>query len=325
MEPFKIVGHDLSEVMPQEKIVETSQAPLEIKHTHFEKLRLHPYVSALLATAALIVVGILIVSTRSAVSSGGGVHAWGGANINFLNPANGAPQKTTQTDQNTISQQGGYSAPYSYIPPAPRGSDAEADSFDFSAFLSTLSQGSAASSSAQGSADVQFAYSFIPQGLISTSSPTKKRTKDQQQLYDYGNEAGSYIQSLEEAHRDQGQVLKNWLEDRSDSAKAAAVVQLARALWETGQSLSRMESIPTSVQATHTALAKGYMDIGANLGLVAKTQNDEDLLKSIGVYNASADTFTTTYVALATLFTAHAVTFSADDPGTVFTFTPVSL
>lgn len=334
MEPFRISGHDISEVVPQAEMAPVS-AP-KISRGTFDWPRLHPYMSALIGAGILLVGGIVIVSWRSAVGpSGSAGGAWGGANINLLNPAYNASQKNTaqQNQSGTLRQtQGG--APYSYIPPISGGAafyapSGDATSFDFDSFIKLLSQGSAAQTSlgtSSGSdADLLSAYAFIPTGLVSTATPVKKRTVQQQQLYDYGNEAGSYIQSFEEAHRDQAQVLKNWLEDRKDAAKAAAVVQLGRALWEIGRSLSGMESVPSSAKAAHGRLAKSYLDIGANLALVPKVETDADLLKAIGAYNASADVYATNYVALVNIFGAYGVGFSADDPGSVFTFTNSSL
>jgi hypothetical protein len=331
MEPFRISGHDLSEVAPAtEKASGASVAP---PVTKAEWLRLHPYTTALMGAGMLLVVGFFIVSERSAVApSGSTIRAWGGANINLLNPAYAPAQNSAQENTANIIQQAGNAVPYRYIPPASGGTPpapgSGSDSFDFSAFITMLSQGSSPAHATPGTGidtSLQSAYAFIPTGLVSTTTRVHKRTKVQQELYDYGNEAGSYLQSLEEAHRDQAQVLKNWLEDRKDAAKTASVVELGRALWETGRSLSGIESVPENAKAPHDALAKSYMDIGANLALVPKTESDADLLKAIEVYNASADTYAKNYVALVNIFGAYGVAFSSDDSGSVFTFTPVSL
>lgn len=327
MAPVWRGDHQLPDTPVSTPTVQTSPGKSGWMHTH-------PYASALITAVLFVIVGIFVISQRAAVAPGGGVTAWGGANINLLNPAYNTPQNTTGQGQTEILRQVQTSASYSYIPPVPGGatlytSTTNSSSFDFNSFIKLLSEGSAAQTSpstpAGNDASLEIAYSFIPKGLISTTTQVKKRTKEEQQLYNYGNEAGSYVESFEEAHGDQAQVLKNWLEDRRDSVKAAAVVQLGRALWETGKGLLSMGSVPTGTKAVHEKLAKSYMDIGANLALVAKTEGDVDLLKAIEVYNASADTYAKNYVALVNIFGAYGVGFSADDPGHVFTFTPVSL
>lgn len=327
MAPVWRTDHQLPDTQENASAVQTPSGKSGWIHAH-------PYTSALITAVLLVVIGVFVVSQRAAVAPGEDVTAWGGANINLLNPAYSAPQNTAGQGRNDILRQVQNTAPYSYIPPVSSGATLYApatngDLFDFNSFIKLLSEGPAAQTSSNtpngNYSGLEMAYSFIPKGLVSTTTPIKKRTKVEQQLYNYGNEAGSYVESLEEAHKDQAQVLKNWLEDRRNAAKAAAVVQLGRAMWETGQGLSSMESVPTEAKQAHDALAKSYMDIGANLALVAKTEGDVDLLKTIEVYNASADIYAKNYIALVNIFGAYGVGFSADDTGHVFTFTQVSL
>ncbi len=322
MDQFKISGHDFNEIAPTPE--HTPPPGAVSQRTKADWFRAHPYTSVLAVVCAIVLLGALFVSTRSAVRPSGSGAAWGGININLLNPAysggEGRDPGMTAPAQTSL--------PYSYIPPAPASGDSytpTGEEFDFNAFIAELSGASQRTPSAGAGAAIEEAFSFIPSGFISTTTQVKKRSKIQQELYDYGNEAGSYIQSFEESHRDQSQVLKHWLEDRNDETKRAAVVQLSRALWETGRGLLLIQPVPAAAIALNKALAESYMEIGANLALVPKAESDSDFLAAIGVYNTSADAFGKHYVALVDTFGAYGVSFTADDPGSAFTFKPISL
>lgn len=318
-------GHDLREVIAPEPDAHLAPNanPSTPRHWWYRR----PYLSALIGAGILIGIGGLIVFARSPASLSGSNGVWSGASANILNPSdtgNHAAQDVPQyVPKQTVS--------YGYVPIS-RGTTPEEDtstngSFDFNAFMAELTQeNTPPNTPGQSGADSSPAetYSFIPKGFVAVGTPTSTRNAVQQALFNYGNEAGSLVESFETAHRDQAQVLKNWLEDRSDTTKAAAVVQLGRALWETGKAMLSLDT-PETAAAANKALADSYMEIGANLALVPKTERDTDLLKAIETYNASADTFTKNYIALVNIFGAYDVQFSASDPGSAFTFKPVSL
>ena len=176
---------------------------------------------------------------------------------------------------------------------------------------------------ARVSDDTSNAYTFIPSGIVSTTTSTSERTDLQQELYNYGNDIGSSIESFEQQHSNMVQILKNQAEDRSDTEKAEAVVRLANAFRDLGNTLSGIENVPSQMAGIHTSLAESYVAIGKNLALVPKAQRDSDFIRAIETYNASADTFTKNYIALASLFGAYGVAFSSSDAGRVFTFTPM--
>ena len=218
------------------------------------------------------------------------------------------------------------SAPYTYIPPAIVGNPDEAaqtDSFDLNSFIAMLGHGSTSKTTTQDTAAPD-AYSVIPTGLMSTTTQGS-RSATQQSLYDFGNEIGSFIQAFEDEHPTMSFILKNHAEDRSDPQKAAAVERLAQSLKEVGQNLMSIETVPSGMTSTHTALAKSYIAVGTNLALVAKAKDDAEFLHAIETYNASADIFVKNYIATASLFGAYGVTFSPTDAGSVFTFTPTAL
>ena len=297
-----------------------------------EWLRAHPYISALSAAAIIFLVGIYIVQRQVAGPIHSGTSTWEGATSPFLNPtgyatihsAPGTPQTQENIMQNVTS-----GPPYTYTPPTTPPTDTNTnsdDSFDFDAFIKTLSSGQNRTTAGTKQAEIDTpAYSFIPSKLMSATSAPDRRTDMEQKLYDYGNEVGSFIQSFEDQHPGVAQILKNQVEDRNDASKAAAVVAIADALKSVGNNLTIIDNVPSQMAVVHVRVAKSYIAIGTNLALVPQAQNDADFLKAIETYNAHADTFVKNYVALAELFGAYGIVFASIDAGSVFTFTPNSL
>ena len=290
-------------------------------------LRSHPYLSALAVSAALIIVGTLIVRSRTEVSpSSADTFTWG-SQTPLLDPSyipdqNGNPNANRENIMQSVKK----NPPFTYIPPAnvtePVNTrpDENQDSFNFEQFISMLSRGVRVTGSVEENQEVQNAYAFIPQGLISTSTFERKRTAAQQALYDWGNEAGSYIQSFEESHPNEAQILKNHIEDRGNPDAVQAVIGIADSLQSLGRNLASMDNVPRSAESAHTALAKSYQTIGKNLALVARAKSDADLIAAIQTYNASADTFAKNYIALVLVFGSYSVSFAPDEAGSVFMF-----
>lgn len=287
-------------------------------------LRAHPYLAALIGSFLVLIVGMLVVLNRSDVQpQTTGLRAWGGVGSDLFDPTyeHASPGSRTQPD-NLYSQV--KSGPPFYYAPAPQAlpSMQQADDFDFDAFIALLANSGKTEGSA--SSDDSFdAYSFIPQGLISTSSPKKRLSAEQQAVFEYGNEAGSHIQSFEERYRSAPQILKDQFEDREDPEKNAALLSLARALEEVGYQLGAMEP-PSGINNAHQKVAQSYKEMGKTLALVPATKSDQALLDAILSYNAVVEAYVKNYVALATLISAYGVTFSADEAGSVFTFSNAS-
>jgi hypothetical protein len=291
-------------------------------------LRLHPYLFATGAVVAVAIVGALIVGRgASAPLVSGQPQAWGGAGA-LLNPSYQAQQTAAQQTAPQVQNQ----PPYTYTLPALPPSQSQAidqtdtsGSFDFTAFISTLTEGSAKQSASTPSGSrVSDAYSFIPQGLVSTQAP-QKRTKLQQSLYDYGNDAGALISAFEQGHPNSTQVLTDQAQDRGSAEKAAAVEALGADLSALGDQLLALENVPSTVSDANASLAASYHDIGKKLALIPQAQSDADFLAAVNAYNDAVGTFVQRYVALAQLFVSYSVTFSSDDSGSVFTFTPTAL
>lgn len=295
---------------------------------------LRPYVYATAAAGMLIIVGAWIVTHRSSVGSGNGIDTstWSGSATPLVNPASTNAQQISTASQPDIPLSHPTNATIPEIVTQSASVTAllaTNDSFDYNAFIAALSGPSTAipktkpNSTTSTSGSALDAYSLIPTGLISTSTPSKSRSADQQALYDYGNEAGAIIQTYEHNHTNQAAVLTDSLKDRYNQDKTDAVVQLAQDLSSVGDQLSKINDVPPQVDALNTALAKSYQDMGAKLTTVPHSPKDSDLIPAINAYNATADVFITKFVALANVFKAYDVTFAPDDQGSVFTFSPV--
>ena len=297
--------------------------------------RTHPYTSARGAAGVLVLIGAFIVVSRATRPVETGPTSWGGGAGPHLDPTSypigenasngaGAPQGA-QTTMGRVQD----GPPYTYLAPSffsntpPIG---EEDTYDFDAFVAQLSvsaQGPPDSSGMQdASGSTLGAYSYIPRGLISTTTVRSTRTPLQQELYDYGNDIGSTIESFEQQHSNMVQILKVQAEDRANPEKASAVVNLGHEFEELGKVLAAMEAVPSAMASTHKALAQSYIEIGKNLALVPGAERDSDFIQAIQTYNASADTFVKNYIQLVSLFGAYGVAFTSSDSGRVFTFSP---
>lgn len=292
--------------------------------------RTHPYVSALGGAGVLLIVGAFIVAGRASVQpQTSETRAWGGVGGDFSNPISDIrPGIAENAPEEDIMRQVQTGPPFFYTPPVQDGAettDANGDGFDFNALIAALSKPRAAGTGAQQNDSLLAdAFSFIPQGLISTSTPTRQRTLSQETLYQYGNEAGSYIQTFEDAHRNMPQTLKDQIEDPQNPAKVAALNGVGSGLTGIGSALEAMENVPSSAAAAHGNLAKSYQEIGKKLLEVPKAQGDEQRIEIMLAYNASVEMFVKNYVALATIFSLFDVAFPPNEPGSVFMFTQAS-
>jgi hypothetical protein len=295
--------------------------------------RAHPYTATLSAVGALFVIGALFIAARSPVTSSiptTGTIAWGGAGTTAVTPYQSSAENTNpSTPSPTIMQQTENSAPYNYSLPAPQTVDATTGAapndtnFDYDAFIAMLTKKTTLSTTTVPDASVSDAYAYIPTGLVSTQTATP-RTRLQDALYSYGNDVGSIIQSFEQEHPNETQILTDQAQDRTDATKAAALVSLANGLSGVGDSLLAMDSVPSQMTSAHQALGKSYQQIGKKLALISQAESDASFVAAVEAYDSSVNDFTTKYVALANLFAANGVTFMGSDPGNVFTFTSTS-
>ena len=285
-------------------------------------LREHPYASVTTMVAIVLLVGAYIVKERTTVSPDSiSTVAWGGGG-GFLQPTAGI-QNQGISEPPDLYRRVQSSAPFWYpaLPTNTSGEIGDVDTFDLDAFIDLISPKKTGVGTDTGSSLLSDAYSFIPRGLIATSTPTTERTPTQNVLYAYGNEAGSYIQVFEERNRDMTRVLKDQFEDRQDAPKKAAFLGLADSLAGVGDVLLTIEDVPELAKNANSKLAESYRTIGAKLARVPDAQTDTEIIEAMLAYNASVEEFIKNYVTLATLFSLSGVTFRGDEPGSVFMFT----
>jgi len=294
--------------------------------------REHPYASAITAVSVVLFLGAYLVKERTAVSTHSSTTiAWGGTGGSFLFPilGEGVPAGSTLGKGLTDLYQQMRSTPsFSYIPYAPADTSGdETNNFDLEDFLNQLSNGDGGSSIGSTTTDDSVfadAYSFIPRGLISTTISESKQTPTQQALYKYGNDVGSYIKLFEERNPAMARILKDQFEDPRNPQKNAPLLTLAGDMVEIGLSLETLNEIPSMVAFANTRLSNSYKKMGAKLALIPDAARDEERIDAMLAYNAAAEEYVKSYVALATLFSIAEVKFGSTDPGSVFTFSAVS-
>jgi hypothetical protein len=299
--------------------------------THHGLLATHPYVATVIGVTALVLFGALFVINHSAVTSQEQTISWGGTGTLPTNPQYQGDAHANTAPTNPAPQQSSGTA----LPiPLTQGGGTDQNATEIAA--SSLDQLLAAISTTSVNAKVAVkpgsdpliasAYALIPRGLVATTSAqTATRTAAQQDLYTYGNNVGAIIQTFEDTHRNAPQVLKDQSTDRTNPDKAAAVAAIGNALSKVGADILATPDVPPSVALYSSALGKSYQNIGARLVLVAQAQSDTDFLAAVKTYDSAADTFTGAYVGLASYLSASGVTFSPEDAGSVFSFTPASL
>lgn len=278
-------------------------------------LRAHPHAAIAAFVGLFLILGAFIVESRTSVTPGD-LSVWGGNGAPLLNPTSYAPETFTPEAETTTSS--GTAAPV-YIPPPTIEGSTENEQFDFESFLASLIEPKGTGGGSV-SADLELAYAFIPQGLVAEPKAPAPRTPEQQKLYAYGNEVGSYIQTYEDANRNAAVALRDQAEDRQNQQKNQAVKLIAGSLRNVGENLLDIDTIPPAVSGLHKALAESYIDVGRKLAAVPDASGDAAFVSAIEAYNASADTLVKNYIALAGIFSISGVTFSEQDPGSIFTF-----
>lgn len=167
------------------------------------------------------------------------------------------------------------------------------------------------------------AYSFIPRGLISAPEPGEHKTREQLELFDYGNRVGGYIRDFETFHTNMITILKDAYGDRKNITKRAAAEKIGEDYKRLGKDLEAMKGIPAAVEKMHLSIARAYQSAGEKMIVKLRAGSDDEFLAAVNDYNASALEFTNSFVAIATYLSAAGVKFSTGDAGSVFTFTSI--
>lgn len=285
-----------------------------------EWLRSHPYIDALVTTAAILIVGALVVHTQLAAPTVPGTDTtWGGGGGVFANTVTGAH---TELPVQPVGPQL-KAEDFGYIPMQTQneigtGPTDDSSNFDFASFVSSLAQ-PVKTIVDQGDTGSD-AYAFIPSGLIATTTLSKPRSTLQSALYAYGNDVGDLITSFETQHPNQPSILKNHMEQKNDPDAIAALKQLGNDLAHLGDSIDALGIVPKEATAANKALADAYRSIGTKLAAVPDAQENDALYDAVVTYNSAAEDFVKKYVSLALLFQSYAVTFSPGDGGSIFVF-----
>jgi hypothetical protein len=280
------------------------------------------YSAVSIAAGILILAGTIIVIRHSPAKASGTLTVWGGSGAVFPDPSSYPSQSITSATVTTLTQRD-QSLTFGAIPPAPvtSGDDtSEDDIYGLSSLLAMISQPGNLQY-AEPTDTPLYAYSYLPTGLISTSTPAKTLSARQKALFEYGNTVGGSIQSYENAHTNTTQILKNQVEDRRNTLKNQAVVDIGASLTTLGEKIASIEEVPADAAGLNSALAESYKELGAKLSLIPAAERDADFVQAITTYNTAADAFSKNFVALATLFSVSGITFDSGDAGSVFTFT----
>ena len=283
----------------------------------------HSYLTAALGTFFLIVLVVLIVAARSGVSGSDNANNWVGAGSVFFTGGRNLTQEDRMKAETAVKQQSPETQ-LGYIPLPTNAATAGGNDFgnDLTALLAQLTQPTKTSAGGGVDASVGSAFSFIPQGFISTNSSGKKLTRDQEALQAYGNELGTYIQGYESLHGNSAQMLKDQAEDRTNSDKAMQVKNLGYDMAALGRDMLQMTELPDSVKAAHQALATSYRIAGTNLTKIPDAKTDQEFLDAIAGYNESVESLSKRFFVMVGIFSANNVTFSSSDPGSIFMFNP---
>ncbi len=290
----------------------------------------HPYRTGIISIVVLILIGVSVISSRTPVDPSGDTGKWTTGTVP-LDPIGygGLPAARGNQDTAIIREQLKSAAPYSYVPQIPfdpladdGGNESALSLADLALSLGITASGSdSANTESNGLID---AYAFIPQGLISVETPSMKLSDSQRRVYDYGNRLGAEIQSFEDLWPNAIPLLRDAAEDRNNEEKQARVRAYAQALEQLGSAILSITDVPSNTASKHKKLAESYRAIGKKLALMADARTDQEVLDAMNTYNKEMDVFTEHYIAMATHFVALGVTFKPEDPGSSFSFTPIS-
>lgn len=287
-----------------------------------EWFKAHPYSTASLTTGFVLVLGTLFVIHRTAGPQQSGTQAWGGSLSGVTDPQSYTPNPVLEALQEPQLGTGGYSGTFLPVPPpAPLDGGSNTTDTGLASIIASLVATYSTSTTTQMSTSSQVdSYSFIPQGLIATTSTNVQRTPEEQALYEYGNEVGSYIKTFESQFPGVPQALDDQARDRYNSEKGDRVRVIGQGLAAVGANLKRMEQIPKSVTTLHAALADSYVTVGDKLSAIPDAKSDEAFLAAVETYNTASENFAKRFVNLADFFVISNVRFSSGDSGSVFTF-----
>jgi hypothetical protein len=284
-----------------------------VVHTSFAaKIASHPYIALATVVTLVLALGGAIVGMRSGVTPQG-TNTWSAA-AGIFSPGSrvGATTNHTSTLPNGPQEL--------ETIPLPRSSEEEeaAAATELADLLKLLSTPAAPTPGSEGEGAAS-AYSFIPTGLISVETPSK-RTAQEQALYEYGNQLGTEIQAFESNYRDAPLILNTHALARTDARNIAEVKALGLAYAELGVRIRELNSIPAEAASFNDAYGNGYRILGTNMTKIASATTDEEYIAAVNTYNDGVANLTKRFLAIVTFFGANNITFASSDAGSVFMF-----
>lgn len=131
----------------------------------------------------------------------------------------------------------------------------------------------------------------------------------------YGNRAGQVVFDNLDQMRDESTVLEAFINEPEDAQTRNAMKVLADEYIAVGDALNTLTP-PETVAQLHKNFADAYRSVGDGMHtLLTSSVSVDDLLS----YNKSVEPFIDAYVNLAQTFRVYGVTFSEDEPGSLFT------
>jgi hypothetical protein len=284
-----------------------------------DSLRRHKYTYGIFGAGVLLIVGTLVVLNRAGISQVGG--PTGLDTIGELLPTN-RPLPIPVTPPPVIAGVGATTTKIPTPTPAtpPPVQPPPREYFDWNSFVTALTH-----YSVQGNMSTSAtpeAYAYIPTGLFTphVQVPTANMTNAQKALYGWGNDAGAIIISFETSHPNQPSTLTNFIQDRQNPLKIAAMKQLGDGLAAVGDGIDNVGDAPTSIKSAAHGLANAYRDIGTKLAAIPDAQGDDATVKAILTYDKAAEAFIGKFVDVVTIFQASDIQFTQGEPGSVFMF-----
>lgn len=192
--------------------------------------------------------------------------------------------------------------------------------FDYNALLKRLQHDPETAPEAQASKTYEEligAFTFVPN---KQNIAPKVRTKEQEALFNYGNEIGRRIQGFAAVNPNMTQAVVNQATHRDNKGYGAAVRELGARYTALGDNILSVHDVPTSAISLHQALGESYINLGKALAAVPDASDDQAFLSAVTTYNNKADAFTLAFVGMATMFSTLDVTFDQSDGGSAFSF-----
>lgn len=279
----------------------------------------HPYVPWIASAAALTILGLLIVSSRTAYNPPEHATTWRGAGGIY-----DFGSMITKQEVRGASQAPLFSYDYELPTLVPQEGAGESTADDpYALLLASIRPSSYPVQETDDTSFLEEVYSLIPQGLRAISEP-KELSEEAYAFYKYGNEVGSYIDTYDSTYGKRAvSVLSDFYKDRKNAAKQDAMRRLADSIEHVGEEIAGMASVPKDIAGMHELLAERYQDAGRKLANIPGARNDSELLERIIEYNNAADALVSTLSTLAVFFATANISFTPHEPGSVFTFSPV--